>query len=101
MTLRATTQQVWIGVSVDGTSVFAGTIGPETSQGTEPLAWSAEESITILFGRTAGVELSLNEREFESLVESRDPVTFEAVRSGDGPVETTVSIGGTPVPASQ
>ncbi len=101
VTLRATTQQVWIGVSVDGASVFAGTIGPETSQGTEPLAWSAEESISILFGRTGGVELSLNEREFGSLVESRDPVTFEAVRSGDGPVETTVSIGGTPVPASQ
>ena len=101
VTLRATTQQVWIGVSVDGASVFAGTIGPETSQGTEPLAWSAEESISILFGRTGGVELTLNEREFGSLVESRDPVTFEAVRSGDGEVETTVSIGGTPVPASQ
>ncbi len=101
VTLRATTQQVWIGVSVDGASVYAGTIGPETDQGTEPLSWSGEESISILFGRTGGVELTLNEREFASLVESRDPVTFEAVRSGDGELETTVSIGGTPVPTSQ
>ena len=101
VTLRATTQQVWIGVSVDGASVYAGTIGPETDQGTEPLSWSAAESISILFGRTGGVELTLNEREFETLVESRDPVTFEAVRTGAGELETTVSIGGTPVPASQ
>lgn len=101
VTLRATTQQVWIGVTVDGTSVYAGTIGPETNQGTEPLSWSADESISILFGRTGGVELTLNERAVENLVESRDPVTFDAVRTDAGELETTVSIRGTPVPASQ
>ena len=101
VTLRATSQQVWIGVTVDGTSVYAGTIGPETDQGTEPLSWSGEESIAILFGRTGGVELTLNEREVDTLIESRDPVTFEAVRTDAGELETTVSIGGTPVPASQ
>lgn len=101
VTLRATTQQVWIGVSVDGASVFVGTIGPDTNQGTEPLSWSASESISILFGRTGGVELILNEQEFGTLVESRDPVTFEAVATGDGEIETVVSINGTPVPTSQ
>lgn len=101
VTLRATTQQVWIGVTVDGATAFVGTIGPDTNQGTEPLSWSASESITILFGRTGGVELILNEQEFGTLVVSRDPVTFQAVATGDGEVETVVSIRGTPVPTSQ
>jgi len=101
VTLRATTQQVWLGVTVDGTSVFAGTIGPDTNQGTEPLSWSGEESISILFGRTGGVVLTLNEREVENLVVSRDPVTFEAAKTDNGEVEITVSIRGTPVPTSQ
>lgn len=101
VTLRATTQQVWLGVTVDGASVYVGTIGPETNQGTEPLSWSAAESISILFGRTGGVELILNEREIESLIESRDPVTFQAVKTDAGEIETTVSIRGTPVPSSQ
>lgn len=101
VTLRATTQQVWIGVTVDGATEFVGTIGPDTNQGTEPLSWSASESITILFGRTGGVELILNEQEFGTLVVSRDPVTFQAVATGDGEVETVVSIRGTPVPTSQ
>lgn len=101
VTLRATTQQVWLGVTVDGTTVFAGTIGPDTNQGTEPLSWSGEESISILFGRTGGVELILNDREIESLIESRDPVTFQAVKTDAGEIEITVSIRGTPVPSSQ
>lgn len=101
VTLRATTQQVWLGVTVDGAGVFAGTIGPETDQGTEPLSWSAEESISILFGRTGGVELTINEREISPLVESQDPVTFAAVKTDAGELEITVSIQGTPVPTSQ
>lgn len=101
ISLRATTQQVWLGVTVDGAGVFAGTIGPETDQGTEPLSWSAEESISILFGRTGGVELTLNEREIESLIVSKDPVTFEAVKTDAGEIAITVSINGTPVPTSQ
>ena len=101
ISLRATTQQVWLQTTADGETVYVGTIGPETDQGTEPLSWSAEESISILFGRTGGVELTVNEREISPLVESQDPVTFAAVKTDAGEIEITVSIQGTPVPTSQ
>ena len=97
LTLRSTNQEVWIQVTVDAIIVFVGTIGPETDQGTDPLTWNAEEGIGILFGRTGGVEISVNEQDLAPLVESEDPVLFEAVETEDGEIEFTVRINGTPV----
>ncbi len=97
LTIRSTNQEVWIQVTVDAIIVFVGIIGPETDQGTDPLTWNAEEGIGILFGRTGGVEISVNERDLAPLVESEDPVLFEAVETEDGEIEFTVRINGTPV----
>lgn len=91
VTLRATTQQVWISVLADGEGLYAGTIGPETNQGTEPLTWTAGQSILIRFGRTGGVEISLNGRELGPLVESQDPVLFEALITDAGELELFVN----------
>ena len=91
LTLRATTQEVWIQVAVDDTIVYEGIIGPETDQGTDPLTWNAEESVAIIFGRTGGVEISVNERELAPLVTSEDPVRFEAVKTDDGVLEIIVN----------
>ncbi len=91
LTLRATTQEVWIQVAVDDTIVYEDIIGPETDQGTDPLTWNAEESIAIIFGRTGGVEISVNERELAPLVTSEDPVRFEAVKTDDGVLEIIVN----------
>lgn len=101
VTLRSTTQEAWIQTLADDETVFVGIIGPETDQGTEPLSWSAENSILIILGRTGGVEIAVNERDVGPLVESENPVRFEAVETDDGEIEITVSIGGTPVPLSQ
>ena len=97
LTIRSTNQEVWIQVTVDAIIVFVGIIGPETDQGTDPLTWNAEEGIGILFGRTGGVEISVNEQDLAPLVESEDPVLFEAVETEDGEIEFTVRINGTPV----
>ena len=97
LTIRSTNQEVWIRVTVDAIIVFVGIIGPETDQGTDPLTWNAEEGIGILFGRTGGVEISVNEQDLAPLVESEDPVLFEAVETDDGEIEFTVRINGTPV----
>ena len=97
LTLRSTNQEVWVQVTVDAIIVFVGIIGPETDQGTDPLTWNAAEGIGILFGRTGGVEISVNEQDLAPLVESEDPVLFEAVETEDGEIEFTVRINGTPV----
>lgn len=91
LSLRSTTQQAWLSVTVDGEIVFVGTIGPETDQGSEPLAWFADESVQITFGRTGGVEITLNDRALGPLVESQDPVIFEAVWADNGEVLITVN----------
>ncbi len=100
LTLRSTNQEVWVQVTVDAIIVFVGIIGPETDQGTDPLTWNAEEGIGILFGRTGGVEISVNEQDLAPLVESEDPVLFEAVETEDGEIEFTVRINDTLVPYS-
>lgn len=91
LSLRSTTQQAWLSVTVDGEIVFVGTIGPETDQGSDPLAWFADESVQITFGRTGGVEITLNDRALGPLVESQDPVIFEAVWADNGEVLITVN----------
>ena len=91
MTLRSTTQQVWIQVTADDTVVYVGTIGPETDQGTEPLTWSADQSVLITFGRTGGVEVTVNERALGPLAESQNPILFEAVATEDGELQITVN----------
>ena len=71
--------------------VYVGTIGPETDQGTEPLSWSADESVNITFGRTGGVEITINDREISPLTESQDPIIFEAIKTEDGELQITVN----------
>ncbi len=97
LTLRSTTQGVWLQVTADGETVYLGTIGPETDQGTEPLTWEAEESISILFGRTGGVEITVNGRELDPLVETGVPLTFAAIETDEGDVD--ISVNGTPLPS--
>ena len=97
VTLRAATQQVWIGVTVDGANVFGGTIGPDTVQGTEPRTWSGEESVTVIIGRTGGVEIAVNERAIGPLAESPDPVALEVVDRGNG--EMVITVNATPLPS--
>ena len=91
VTLRSTTQEVWIQVTADDTVVYVGIIGPETDQGTEPLTWNADQSVLITFGRTGGVEMIVNERELAPLAESQDPVLFEAIETADGELQITVN----------
>ncbi len=97
LTLRSTTQEVWLQVTADGETVYVGTIGPETDQGTEPLTWEAEEGISILFGRTGGIEITVNGRELDPLEEIEDPLTFAAIETDEGDVE--ISVNGTPIPS--
>ena len=97
VTLRATTQQVWVGIDVDGVSAFGGAIGPDTAQGTEPRTWTGTESVSIRLGRTGGVEITVNERAIGPLAESSAPVVFEAVDHGDG--EVVVTVNATPLPS--
>ncbi len=97
VTLRAATQQVWIGVAVDGASAFGGTIGPDTAQGTEPRTWSGAESVTITLGRTGGIEITVNERAIGPLAASQDPVVLEAVDQGEG--EVVITVNATPLPS--
>ena len=99
VTLRSTTQQAWLSVTADGEVIYVNTIGPETDQGTEPLTWSATESISITFGRTAGVEITVNGSEVGPLVESENAVVFEAVESDDG--ELVIAVNGTPIPTPE
>lgn len=99
VTLRSTTQQAWLSVTADGEIIYVNTIGPETDQGTEPLTWSATESISITFGRTGGVEITVNGSAVGPLLESQNAVVFEAVRSDDG--EVVIAVNGTPVPAPE
>lgn len=96
VTLRSTTQEVWIQVTVDDSVVYVGKTGPETDQGTEPLTWNADQSVSITFGRTGGVEITVNERALDPLIESPNPVVFEAVETDEGELQITVN--GTPLP---
>lgn len=96
--LRSTTQQVWLQAVADGETVYVGTIGPETDQGTESLTWSADESIFVLFGRTGGVEVTVNGRELGPLVESQNPIRFEALKSDEGELTILVNDEAVPLP---
>lgn len=91
LSLRSTTQKAWISVTVDGDIVYVGSIGPDTDQGTASLTWSADESVYITFGRTGGIEISINDREVGPLIESKDPIIFEAIKADDGNVLVTVN----------
>ena len=99
VTLRSTTQEAWLSVTADGEIIYVNTIGPETDQGTEPLTWSATESIYITFGRTGGIEITVNGREIGPLIESEIAVVFEAVESDDGDV--LIAVNGTPIPTPE
>jgi cytoskeletal protein RodZ len=101
LTLRATTQRVWLQVDSDGSIVYLGTIGPETDQGTEPLTWSADESISIIFGRTGGVEISVNGLELEPLIEINGPLVFVVAENEDGELVYTANDTPLPPPESE